>query len=117
MSEDWTEAYRPSGLDEVVGNPKAVQDLRSWAQAWEDGKPVKRAAVLIGTPGTGKTSAALALAADLNWDVVEMNASDQRNADAIKSVALRGAMGETFSETGEYPSSGMASRLITRTRR
>ncbi len=105
MSEDWTEAYRPSGLDEVVGNPKAVQDLRSWAQAWEDGKPVKRAAVLIGTPGTGKTSAALALAADLNWDVVEMNASDQRNADAIKSVALRGAMGETFSETGEYLSS------------
>lgn len=105
MSEDWTEAYRPSGLDEVVGNPKAVQDLRDWAQAWENGKPAKKAAVLIGTPGTGKTSAALALAADFKWDVVEMNASDQRNADAIKSVALRGALGETFSDTGEYLSS------------
>lgn len=105
MSEDWTEAYRPRGLDEVLGNPKAVQDLRDWAEAWESGKPAKKAAVLIGTPGTGKTSAALALAADFKWDVVEMNASDQRNADAIKSVALRGAMGETFSDTGEYLSS------------
>ena len=105
MSEDWTEAYRPRGLDDVVGNPKAVQDLRNWAESWEDGKPSKKAAVLIGTPGTGKTSAALALAADYKWDVVEMNASDQRNADAIKSVALRGALGETFSTTGEYLSS------------
>ncbi|HOL07850.1 MAG TPA: AAA family ATPase, partial [Methanomassiliicoccaceae archaeon] len=95
MSEDWTELYRPSGLNEVAGNPKAVQDLTNWAQSWEEGKPAKKAAVLIGTPGTGKTSAALALAADFHWDVVEMNASDQRNADAIKAIALRGAMGET----------------------
>ncbi len=105
MSEDWTETYRPAGLDEVVGNPKAVQELRAWAQSWVAGKPIKKAAVLMGSPGTGKTSAALALAADFNWDVVEMNASDQRNADAIKAVALRGALGETFSEDGEYLSS------------
>ncbi|NLI73934.1 MAG: replication factor C large subunit [Euryarchaeota archaeon] len=105
MSEDWTEAYRPKGLDEVLGNPKAVRDLKGWAEDWEKGNPSKKAAVLIGTPGTGKTSAALALAADYNWDVVEMNASDQRNADAIRSIALRGALGETFSNTGEYLSS------------
>jgi len=102
MSEDWTETYRPSGLADVVGNPKAVEELRAWAEAWEAGSPAKKAAVLIGTPGTGKTSAALALARDFGWDVVEMNASDQRNAEAIKSVALRGALTNTFSATGEY---------------
>ena len=102
MSEDWTELYRPKGLDDVVGNPKAVQELKAWADAWETGRPSKRAAALIGSPGTGKTSAALALALDYGWDVVEMNASDHRNADAIKAIALRGAMGETFSSTGEY---------------
>ena len=91
MSDDWTELYRPSNLDEVVGNPKAVASLRLWADAWAEGKPVKKAAVLIGTPGVGKTSAALALAKEYGWDTVEMNASDQRNADAVKSVALRGA--------------------------
>ncbi|MBI0584099.1 MAG: replication factor C large subunit [Methanomassiliicoccus sp.] len=102
MSDDWTETYRPKGLSEVVGNPKAVEELKAWADAWESGRPAKRAAVLIGTPGTGKTSAALALAQDYGWDVVEMNASDQRNADAIKAVALRGALGQTFSSSGDY---------------
>jgi replication factor C large subunit len=55
-------------------------------------------------PGTGKTSAALALAADYGWDVVEMNASDQRNAEAIKGIAMRGAIGQTFTPDGEYHS-------------
>jgi replication factor C large subunit len=104
MNDDWTEIYRPHGLDEVVGNPKAVEELKAWADSWENGRPVKRAAVLIGTPGTGKTSAALSLAADYGWDVVEMNASDQRNADAIKGIALRGAIGQTFTPDGEYHS-------------
>ena len=97
MSEDWTETYRPRGLADVVGNPKAVEELKAWADGWEMGRPAKRVAVLIGTPGTGKTSAALALAQDYGWDVVEMNASDHRNADAIKAIAHRGALGETFS--------------------
>jgi len=104
MSGDWTEIYRPHGLAEVVGNPKAVEDLKAWADAWVSGRPVKRAAVLIGTPGTGKTSAALALAADYGWDVIEMNASDQRNADAIRSIAMRGALGQTFTPDGDYHS-------------
>ena len=102
MSDDWTELYRPNNLDEVVGNPKAVASLRHWADAWAAGNPVKKAAVLIGTPGVGKTSAALALAKEYGWDTVEMNASDQRNADAVKSVALRGALGQTFTDSGEF---------------
>ena len=104
VSDDWTELYRPSGLDEVVGNPKAVDALRQWADAWSIGKPVKKVAVLIGPPGVGKTSAALALANEFSWDVVEMNASDHRNADAIKAIALRGALGQTFTDSGEFRS-------------
>ncbi len=59
----------------------------------------------MGPPGVGKTSAALALARDFNWGVVEMNASDQRNADAIKKVAIRGSRSETFTDEGEFLSS------------
>ncbi|MCG7841178.1 MAG: AAA family ATPase, partial [Methanomassiliicoccales archaeon] len=87
MGDDWTELYRPKGLVEVVGNPKLIKDLQLWALSWEEGRPSHRAVVLMGPPGVGKTSAALALANDFNWGVVEMNASDQRNADAIKKVA------------------------------
>jgi replication factor C large subunit len=105
MASDWTELYRPDTLDEVYGNPKAVKDLREWASEWEQGVPKKRAAVLMGPPGVGKTSAAIALANEYGWGVVEMNASDQRNADAIKRIALRGALTETFTDEGEFLSS------------
>ena len=105
MADDWTELYRPRGLKEVVGNPKAIKDLQQWALSWEEGHPSHRAVVLMGPPGVGKTSAALALANDLNWGVVEMNASDQRSADAIRRVAGRGSRSETFTDEGEFLSS------------
>ena len=105
MPDDWTELYRPKTLKEVVGNPKATQQLRDWALEWESGSPAKKAAVLIGTPGTGKTSAALALANDFGWVVIEMNASDHRNAEAINAIAMRGAIADTFTNDGEFLSS------------
>ena len=102
MGDDWTELYRPKSLKDVVGNPKAVKELREWALSWEHGRPKDKAVVLKGPPGIGKTSTALALARDMGWGVVEMNASDHRNADSIQKIAIRGAVGETFSDTGEF---------------
>lgn len=61
--------------------------------------------LLAGPPGCGKTSAAHALAAHFGWEVVELNASDARNATAIRRVAGLGAVHQTFSSTGEYQSS------------
>lgn len=105
VSPDWTEKYRPQTLDAVVGNPQAVNDLRNWATLWNRGTPKNKAVVLMGPPGIGKTTSAEALARDMGWGIVEMNASDQRTADAIRSVALRGAYSDTFSDTGEFLSS------------
>lgn len=108
---EWTEKYRPATLDKVVGNRAAVADLRKWAEAWEAGRG-KKAVILVGAPGIGKTSAALALANDFGWGVVEMNASDTRNADSVRSVALLGALGETFTSEGEYVSSKEGRRKL-----
>ncbi len=112
MNMDWAEKYRPKTLDDVVGNPQATSALRAWAESWEQGSPKKRAAVLIGDPGIGKTSSALALAREFGWGVVEMNASDLRNADAIKSVAKSGALNETFTDSGEYISTKHGGRKL-----
>src|SRR6266571_4767888 len=98
----WVEKYRPKDLDDVAGNPTAVAELRKWAAAWQRGRPEKHAVILQGPPGIGKTSAALALAHEMSWSVVEMNASDSRNADAIRKTATRGAVLQTFSESGEF---------------
>ncbi|MDR2865967.1 MAG: replication factor C large subunit [Methanomassiliicoccaceae archaeon] len=112
MSQDWTEKYRPDRLSKIIGNPKAVADLTSWARSWDDGVPEKRAVVLIGTPGIGKTSAAFALAKDMGWDLVEMNASDQRTGDAIRNIALKGANFNTFGDGGYMSTKDGGRKLI-----
>ena len=93
----WTEKYRPDTLAQVLGNGKAVDELRAWATAWEQGAPITGAAILYGPAGTGKTSAALALAREFDWDVIEMNASDARTAGMIQKIAGPASRSMTFS--------------------
>ncbi|MFC4245894.1 replication factor C large subunit [Natribaculum luteum] len=81
---DWTEKYRPSTLSEVRGNNKARDQLKEWAETWDDHR---KAVIVHGSPGVGKTSAAHALANDMGWPVMELNASDDRKADVIERVA------------------------------
>lgn len=102
MCADWTEKYRPKTLSAIVGNPKAVTDLTMWAKQWAAGTPRYKAVVLMGSPGIGKTTSAEALARDMGWDIIEMNASDQRTGEAIRQTALKGAFSNTFGEDGEF---------------
>lgn len=108
----WAEKYRPKHLAEVLGNPQAVEALRAWAQAWAEGHPTRKAILLHGPPGAGKTSAAHAVAHDLGWGVIELNASDVRSGPAIRKVAGAGALHETFSDTGEFFSSSKGKRKL-----
>ncbi len=101
-NKDWTEEYRPRDLSDVVGNRTAIRELKTWASKWVSGKPSKKAAILAGKPGIGKTSSALALANHMNWEVLEMNASDQRNRESIKKFVGRSAVDDTFSESGDF---------------
>ena len=81
---DLVEKYRPRTLSEVRGNHKAVEELRKWALNWP---AEKTAALLYGKPGIGKTSSAVAVANDMGWQVLELNASDKRTQGAINVTA------------------------------
>jgi replication factor C large subunit len=94
---DWTETYRPTTLAEVRGNDKARDALKQWAQSWDDHR---QAVILHGAPGVGKTSAAHALANDMGWPTIELNASDQRTKDDIERFAGGAAMNRSLSGTG-----------------
>ncbi|HKN06355.1 MAG TPA: AAA family ATPase [Thermoplasmata archaeon] len=94
-----SERLRPTRLDDIVGNPRARYELRAWATQWQEGRtPNRRAAVLSGPPGVGKTTAALALANEFGWTLVEMNASDARNETAVEQVAGRASVSHTLAE-------------------
>lgn len=92
---DWAEKYRPETLQDIVGNASAIRQMAEWARTWSyASKPL----VLYGKPGIGKTSAAYALAHDMKWEVVELNASDQRTGAVIEKIA--GSSSTTASLTG-----------------
>jgi len=110
--DDWTEKYRPKNLDEVIGNERAILELRKWANSWVNGKPKEKAVILSGKPGTGKTSSALALANDFRWTTIELNTSDARNAEKIKKVATFGSLNETFTDNGAFISSHEGGRKL-----
>jgi replication factor C large subunit len=92
---DWAEKYRPAHLEDIVGNTTAVRLIADWARNWTR---KSRPLLIYGKPGIGKTSSAIALANDMGWEVVELNASDQRTAAVIERVA--GAGSTTASLTG-----------------
>ena len=87
MSTIWTQKHKPQTLDEIVGNKKAKKQFYDWLKSWDCGIPKKRASLLYGSPGVGKTVTVETIAKELNMELVEKNASDYRTADAIKRFA------------------------------
>jgi len=81
----WAEKYRPKTLREIVNQEEIVNRLMKFVE--EKNMPHL---LFAGPPGTGKTTAALALAHDLYGDewrryLLELNASDERGIAVIRS--------------------------------
>ncbi len=81
----WAEKYRPRSLDEIVNQEEIVSRLKKFVQ--ERNMPHL---LFAGPPGTGKTTAAHCLAHDLYGEnyrqyMLELNASDERGIDVIRS--------------------------------
>jgi replication factor C large subunit len=98
----WVEKYRPSSLQEIAGNAKAKKELKEWAISWAEDRPERKAVLIAGPPGTGKTSAAIGLANEMGWDYVELNASDERSEKQLMRIAAPGARSNSFSPFGDY---------------
>ncbi|MDG1552254.1 MAG: AAA family ATPase, partial [Candidatus Poseidonia sp.] len=89
-ASDWTERYRPKSEQQLEGNEVQRRKIRTWLDDWKAGTPKKKALLLVGPPGVGKTTVARAIAEDMGWNVIELNASDARNAAAIRKAATNG---------------------------
>src|SRR3989344_469794 len=68
--------YKPKSLKEIIGQDNAISKLKKSVND-------KKAALIYGIPGIGKSSSVHALARDLDYEILEINASDYRNKEQI----------------------------------
>lgn len=78
--ELWTEKYKPKKISEIVGQDKVIKEVIRWLNEWKPGK----ALLLTGPPGVGKTLIAETISREYGWLLIQLNASDERNAEAIE---------------------------------
>ncbi len=75
----WVDKYTPNSLNEIAGQDFAISQLKNVIER-------KGVALLHGAPGTGKTCSVYALANDLGYEVLEINASDFRNEENMQRI-------------------------------
>jgi len=80
----WVEKYRPKKIEDIIGNEEAKAAFLEWLKSK---RKSKKAVLLYGPPGVGKTAMVNAASKEYGFTIIEMNASDTRSEKAINAVA------------------------------
>ncbi|VWU50602.1 replication factor C subunit 1, putative [Hepatocystis sp. ex Piliocolobus tephrosceles] len=125
INQLWVEKYRPKNINDLVGNGQNVIKLKNWLADWESvclkgfKKQVTktfrgnfenvnaRCALLSGSAGIGKTTTAKIVATSSGYNVIEFNASDERNKAAVEKISEMA--------TGGYSLASLNNRQLQKT--
>ena len=86
---NWTEKYRPQSFEEIKGQDEVIVKIKKFIENFNLGqltKTSKKAMILHGLPGTGKTTLAHVIAKEINSEIFELNASDLRNKRKLQEI-------------------------------
>lgn len=87
----WTERHRPKSFEEIKGQEEAIEKIKQFLANFNSGKIKKRALLLHGPPGIGKTSLVYVAGLEIKAEIFELNASDLRNKGKLQEI-LKPAM-------------------------
>ncbi len=80
----WTKKYQPKTSHEIVGQNSQISIIKEFLNDFRNRE--KKAIILYGASGTGKTCSIYAIANENSWEVLEINASDFRNSEQIQAI-------------------------------
>ncbi|KAH7046343.1 hypothetical protein BKA57DRAFT_466280 [Linnemannia elongata] len=108
----WVDKYRPKNYTDLMGDERVNREVLSWIKQWDQcvfgrkfnkftpeykkqqfkefrkpdalGRPDRKVLLLTGPPGLGKTTMAHVIARQAGYNVIEVNASDDRTGASIK---------------------------------
>lgn len=109
----WTEKYRARKFKDLIGDERTHRSVMRWLKGWDpivfpglarqkaknrkkeddtEEKQHRKVMLLTGPPGLGKTTLAHVCAKQAGYEVLEINASDERSRDVVKN-RIRDAVG------------------------
>ena len=91
--ELWVEKYRPTTLEEYVGNEIIKDKIADYLKQGSI-----QNLLFHGVAGTGKTTLAKLIAKNLNCDLLYINASDERGIDTIRDKIIPFASSMSFND-------------------
>ena len=100
----WTEKYRARKFTDLIGDERTHRSVMRWLKSWDsivfpgnsklksrlkghqeqEETSHKKILLITGPPGLGKTTLAHVCAKQAGYEVVEINASDERSRDVVK---------------------------------
>ena len=116
MTRMWTEKYRAKRFTDLIGDERTHRQVLRWLKGWDsivfpgtqpsslrkkqfgspdrvdEEKQMRKIMLLTGPPGLGKTTLAHVCAKQAGYEVLEINASDERSRDVVKG-RIKDALG------------------------
>jgi Holliday junction resolvasome RuvABC ATP-dependent DNA helicase subunit len=83
----FTSKYRPTTIDDFVGNKLAIQSLNNWLLKWDPKNKKTKCALISGLNGLGKSLLVELILNKHNFNIINLSIDDERDKETINKTS------------------------------